>query len=222
MIARLFSQAAPFLSPTREGRARLRAGVLIMGAVVGSGSGFLGTWMSPRVCAQRTVAQIDRSAERAAEIPDVLKHGDATADGKRSLGGSGEMIRFTMPPGARGVKGLRIHGSRYGTPQPPDEDFEITFLSADRQEILQTETAPYRLFKRGQSKWVRVLLPRTVDVPREFWVVLDFHAERTKGVYVSYDTSTHGEFSRIGLPGSERYKETDFHGDWMVQVLVAK
>ncbi len=159
---------------------------------------------------------------QAATAPGLLKYGDNKADGKKSLGGTGEMIRFTAPEGYRLVRGVKIHASRYGLPKPPDEDFEITFLSGDGEEILHTEAAPYRLFKRGTNKWVTVRLKAAVEVPKEFWVVLDFHAERTKGVYVSYDTSTGGEFSRIGLAGDEQPKKTDFEGDWMVQILMAK
>ncbi len=45
----------------------------------------------------------------------------------------------------------------------------------------------------------------------------------TKGVYVSYDTSTNGEYSRVGLPGDEEEpKKTDFGGDWMVPVILAR
>jgi hypothetical protein len=52
-------------------------------------------------------------------------------------------------------------------------------------------------------------------------VALDFRAQQTKGVYVSYDTSTGGKFSRVGLPGMPA-SETDFGGDWMIQVMLAK
>ena len=95
-------------------------------------------------------------------------------------------------------------------------------MSGDGEEILHTEAAPYRLFQRGKNKWVTVRLKQPLEVPEAFWVVLNFHAERTKGVYVSYDTSTKGEFSRIGLAGDEKPRKTDFEGDWMVQVLMAK
>jgi len=40
-------------------------------------------------------------------------------------------------------------------------------------------------------------------------------------VYVSYDTSTGGKHSRVGLPGIEA-TQTDFGGDWMVEVQLAK
>ena len=46
--------------------------------------------------------------------PALLSYGDGKADGKKSYGGSGHMIRFELPEGVTSVRGLRIHGSRYG------------------------------------------------------------------------------------------------------------
>jgi type II secretory pathway pseudopilin PulG len=155
--------------------------------------------------------------------PALLSYGDGKADGKKSYGGNGHMIRFEMPEGVTNIRGLRIHGSRYGLAQAPDEDFEITFLSDDREEILDSQAAPYRLFKRGKEAWVRVMFDKEVELPEKFWVALNFNAHQTKGVYLSYDTSTKGEYSRAGLPGDEEEpKETDFGGDWMVQVMLAR
>jgi RNA polymerase sigma-70 factor (ECF subfamily) len=155
--------------------------------------------------------------------PGLLGYGDGKPDGKKSLGGSGEMIRFELPEGVTKTKGIRIHGSRYGDPQAPKEDFEITFLSDKRDETLQVEAAPYRLFNRGKEHWVRVPFKNEVELPRKFWVCLNFNAQQTKGVYVSYDTSTGGQHSRVGLPGdNEEPKPTDFKGDWMVQVLLTR
>jgi hypothetical protein len=37
---------------------------------------------------------------------------------------------------------------------------------------------------------------------------------------VSYDTSTEGKHSKIGLPGQEA-ADVDFGGDWMIQVELA-
>ncbi len=156
------------------------------------------------------------------DSPSVLKYGDGKADGKKSIAGTGEAILFAMPEGVNKVRAIKIHGSRYGYPKAPDKDFEITFLTKDIDEILHTERVPYRTFRRGKSKWVRISLKEPVEVSPEFWVVLAFNAERTKGVYVSYDTSTGGEYSRVGLPTDEEFRETDFKGDWMVQAMLAK
>lgn len=151
----------------------------------------------------------------------VLKYGDAKADGKKSLGGSGEMIKFTLPSAGQKVVGIRIHGSRYGLPQAPKEDFLIYILSEDMSEILHTEKAPYSLFHRGENKWGKVRFKKPYEVPETFWVVLDFKAHQTKGVFVSFDTSTKGEHSKTGLPGQEA-SDVTFGGDWMIQVDLAK
>ena len=58
-------------------------------------------------------------------------------------------------------------------------------------------------------------------VPQTFWVVLEFNAERSKGVYVSFDTSTRGEHSMVGLPGREAAKAST-GGDWMIRAVLAK
>ena len=139
-------------------------------------------------------AEDDKTADKS-----ELKHHDGTADGKKSLGGSGEMVQFTLPA-AQKISGIRIHGSRYGLAKPPDEDFLIYLLGPHGSEVLNTQKAPYSLFERGKEKWVTVRFPKPIEAPKEFWIALDFRAEQTKGVYVSYDTSTGGKFSKIGLP----------------------
>jgi RNA polymerase sigma-70 factor (ECF subfamily) len=153
----------------------------------------------------------------------ILKYGDDRPDGKKSIAGSGEMIRFTMPEGqTNALRALRVHAARYGYPQPPKEDVEITILSEDMKEPIHTELVPYSLFKRQpQSRWTIVPFDDPVEVPKTFWVVLNFNAEAAKGVYVSYDTSTKGQYSRVGN-NDEDAKETEFKGDWMVQAMLAK
>jgi hypothetical protein len=151
----------------------------------------------------------------------TLKYGDGQPDGKKSLGGSGEIVAYALPAGGGKVSGIKIHGSRYGTPDSPNENFLIYVLSQDMSEIVRTEMAPYSLFERGPEKWVEVKFRKSFDVPKDFWVAVDFRAGRTKGVYVSYDTSTGGKHSRVGLPGLEA-KPTDVAGDWMIEVVLEK
>jgi hypothetical protein len=155
-----------------------------------------------------------------------LKYGDGKADGKMSLCGSGEMIKFSLPTETGEIKGIRIHGSRYGGPRAygitkaPDEYFLIYILSENLSDILYTTMAPYRLFKRGKEEWVKVTFKTAIEVPKVFWIVLDFRAHKTKGVYVSFDKSTRGVYSKMGLPGLKTMK-VKFRGDWMIQVLKA-
>ena len=74
------------------------------------------------------------------------------AAGKKSIGGSGEMIQLNLPAEQRELSGIRIHGSRYGTATPPQERFLIFLLNQDLTEVIATEMAPYALFERGAEK----------------------------------------------------------------------
>jgi hypothetical protein len=160
------------------------------------------------------------SVVAAGPADNVLKHHDGTAEGKKSLGGSGEIIEFTLEGGGE-ITGLRIHGSRYGVPQPPKEEFLIYFLNGNMTELLNARMAPYSLFERGSEQWVDVKFREPVKVPEKFRVVVDFRAERTKGVYVSFDASTKGKHSFVGLPGLPA-EPTDAGGDWMIEAITKK
>ncbi len=75
----------------------------------------------------------------------TLSYNDGTADGKRSIAGRAEVISFTLPDEKAKIAGLRIHGARYGTPQPPKESVMIYFLNDDMMETVATKTVPYSL-----------------------------------------------------------------------------
>ena len=160
--------------------------------------------------------------EKKTKVPVIVKYGDGKADGKKSLAGTGEMIKFEVGDDGFVLRGIKIHGARYGYPRPPKEDFMIYVLSDDGKEVLSTKMAPYSKFKRGESKWVSVLFKKPVKVPSAFWVALDFKAERTKGVYVSYDTNTKGKYSKDWSTRKTSSRHVNTGGDWMVQALVRK
>jgi RNA polymerase sigma factor (sigma-70 family) len=149
----------------------------------------------------------------------ALKYDDGKADGKKSIAGTGEMIQFTLPNKSQKLRGLRIHCARYGTAQPPDESAEISIVSADETQVVHTEMVPYGKFKRGESQWTTIQFAEPVAVPETFWVILQFNAEATKGVYVSFDASTGGKHSKTGVPGGQS-KPVTTGGDWMVQAVL--
>lgn len=159
-------------------------------------------------------------AQTGSRRTTTLKHDDGTPDGQRSMGGEAEMVRFSLPEGNWKVKGIQLYGSRYGYPQPPAENFRIDLLSGDLSTIVATQHAPYRLFNRGNARWVRIRFRKPVEVPREFWVAVNFNAERTKGVFVNFDTSTGGQFSKVGVPDGEK-RDAGVGGDWMIRVDLA-
>ncbi|MCC6356320.1 MAG: hypothetical protein IT577_20735 [Verrucomicrobiae bacterium] len=151
----------------------------------------------------------------------VLKYHDGQPDGRKSLGGSGQVIAFEVPSEGWALRAVRIHGSRYGLPKAPDMDFYVFVTDAGCGNILHTETAPYEKFERGEAAWAEVKFKKPPVAPKQFCVVLDFKAQQTMGVYVSYDSSGGGKHSKVGLPGKDA-SPVDFGGDWMIEAVVEK
>lgn len=141
--------------------------------------------------------------------------------GKKSLGGSGQMIQLELPGDSRMLSGIEVHGARYGAVAPPEEKFLVYLLNAEMTKVTAVEMAPYSLFERGEERWVGIKFEKPIEFPKNGWVAVDFRAGRTKGVYVSYDESDNSKRSRIGLPGIPS-KEVDFEGNWMIRPMVAQ
>ena len=161
-------------------------------------------------------AEAKRPAPEPPSGPIRLAYGDGKPDGKKSLGGSGHLIRFSLPTAGRQAAGLRIHGSRYGQPEPPQESFLVYFLDEAQAEVIATRLVPYGRFDRGAERWVDVAFPTPIDLPPQFWVALDFRPGQFKGVFVSFDAGTGGQHSQAGLPGTRSRRMDD--GDWMIEV----
>lgn len=159
--------------------------------------------------------------ELAKTADSILKYDDGKPDGKKSIAGTGQMIRFVAPEQNLKLKSLRLHCARYGTSKAPNEDVDVSIVSDDEATVLHTELVPYSRFKRGESRWTMIEFKEPVEVPEKFWIVVDFNAEQTKGVYLSFDTSSGGKHSKIGVPGGES-KPVTTGGDWMIQSELIK
>ena len=75
---------------------------------------------------------------------------------------------------------------------------------------------PYKLFLRGDPRWVTLKCEPT-PVPKEFIVAASFNPSRTKGVYVHYDAAADGD-SRAGIPPD--LNDAFGKGDWMIRAVV--
>jgi len=150
-----------------------------------------------------------------------LKHDDDRQDGKRSITGAGHAVRFECPDGETWyVESVALHGSRYGTPQPPNEDFLVHITSEDMKKTWET-TKPYSLFERGEEKWVRLDVA-PVEVRGAFCVVVFFNPTRTKGVYVGIDKNSTPTHSMTVVPNEPERARSDLQGGWMIRAYVTK
>ena len=183
--------------------------------------------MRPRSLAPLLLV-ISLLAAAPATKPTEIAVDDGTPAGKKSIAGSGHAVVLESPaatpakpgastPGAAMLTAVKIFGSRYGTPQPPEEDFSLWLCDADGKAIKEFKF-PYKTFLRGDPKWVTLKLPEPADLPAgKFILCVGFNPQQTKGVYVHYDKSADGD-NRRGLPGS--LNDAFTQGDWMIRAVV--
>lgn len=144
---------------------------------------------------------------------------DDTAEGKQSYGGTGFAEQFERPADAKYVAAIELFGSRYGMPQPPDEDFKVYLLDGDNR-VIKELAFPYAMFDRGNERWVTLGLD-DVEVPEKFGVAVDFNAHQSKGVYLGKDESVAKSHSFVGTPKAG-FKSVEGEHDWMIRVHLVK
>ena len=162
---------------------------------------------------QQYVIRFRRHPAAAKGVVRLGYVGETSGD-KRSFADSGHAIAFYRPEGAKYLSAIQIYASRYGYPQPPDEDFHVYVLDKD-QKVLKEFSFPYSLIARGPERWYTLELPAT-EVPERFHVALWFNAERTKGIYLGLDKGVKESHSSVGLPGAG-FEPVREKYDWMVR-----
>jgi hypothetical protein len=144
-------------------------------------------------------ARVELPAAKIESKPLTLAGDDGSADGKRSIAGGGHARQFDAPAGGEWyLRAVSIHGARYGPAAPPADTFDVALCDAEMRPIAVWKQ-PYKLFERGQAKWVRIETPPTL-VPAAFNVCVVFRPTARNGVFVSSDSSADGH-SRVATPG---------------------
>jgi hypothetical protein len=147
-----------------------------------------------------------------------LSHDSGKMAGKRSIAGGGHAVKFKVDGDTNYVTSVSLHGSRYGMPQPPKENFQVWICSKEFKPIA-TFRFPYSSYLRGEPVWKNFKIKPT-RVPEEFIVCFGFNPQATKGVFVSHDDQT-SENSMVGVPG--RGSAQPFTtGNWLIRCKVEK
>jgi hypothetical protein len=147
--------------------------------------------------------------------PRELAQDDGQPASKRSLGGNGHAVGFEAPGDNWFLTAFRIHGSRYGSEEPPAEDFHVWLCDAEFK-VIADFPFPYARFERGAEQWVTFAVKPT-QAPARFIIGVSFNPTATKGVYVSYDGQGGGH-SFAGLPGQPLNVFKD--GNWLIRATV--
>jgi hypothetical protein len=160
----------------------------------------------------KTIAPRDLSGR-----PVTLKVDDGTPAGRNSMAGSGHAVRFQVAQADKWyLRGVMIHGSRYGGSRAPEEDFHVWLCDADFRAIAEF-AFPYKAFDRGEATWVPLPIRTPTLVPKEFIVCVGFNPTGSKGVFVSRDASGSGK-TLAGLPG--KGAQSFGAGDWLIRAVV--
>ena len=143
----------------------------------------------------------DRKPRRrppAAKETRELSLDSGTMANKRSIAGGGHAVRFKVDGDSNYVTSVSLHGSRYGMPQPPREDFHV-WICDSKFKPIATFRFRYGAYTRGNPVWKSFKVKPTA-VPEEFIVCFGFNPQATKGVYVSYDNKP----SQTSMVGDSR------------------
>jgi hypothetical protein len=154
----------------------------------------------------------------AARESRELSHDNGTMTGKKSIAGGGHAVKFKVEGDSNYVTSVSLHGSRYGMPQPPREDFKVWVCDSQFKPIA-TFKFRYSSFTRGDPVWKSFKI-RPTRVPEEFIVCFAFNPQGTKGVFVSHDNQK-SETSLVGVPGSGS-PEPFSEGNWLIRCKVEK
>jgi len=165
----------------------------------------------PKSAVAEQTTQVENLSDKTAE----LSRDDGASAGIRSMSGSGHAVRFDAPSGDWYLTAVKIYGSRYGTEQPPAENFHVWLCDGNFRTIADFPF-PYSSFERGNAGWV-TLSTRPTKVPRRFVICAGFNPTKTKGIYVHYDKAASGN-SYLSLPGTS---PSPFKtGDWLIRAEV--
>ena len=164
----------------------------------------------------------DSTVEGLSAVEDssglTLKYDDGKSDGKRSTAGSGHAVVFKRPAGNWAVDAVEMYGSRYGTKEPPKENFQIFICDGDFNVIKEIDE-PYSKLTYDE-KWYRFDF-EPVSVPEGFYVCIFFNPTATKGFYMNYDSDVKKSHSKSALPWTF-ISDLNDKWDWMIRAHLTK
>jgi hypothetical protein len=148
---------------------------------------------------------------------DVLKYDDGKKDDKQSYGSGGHAIRFERPSDEFVITEIHLYGEPYGNFDPFLEVAKLYICDQSLEPIITTDL-PLEAFRRGRARWAEVDV-KPVKPTETFYVLVDFLATATRGIYLGIDSGSLGH-SFHAVPG--KIKDELSRGDWMIRVKGSK
>jgi len=150
-------------------------------------------------------------------LPVRLGYVDNSAEGRRSIAGSGHAVKYRRPADGKYLVAVEMFASRYGHFSPPAEDFHIYVLDK-KLKLIRAHPVPYSRIEWGSPRWHTLTLPAVV-VPDVYYVALAFNPHQTKGIFLGLDESVKRSHSYVGLP-TTGFEPVGEKSDWMVRSVL--
>lgn len=149
----------------------------------------------------------------------TLSYDEGESDGFLSDCGSGFAVIYKAPEGKWAMSGVSFFGRRFGSPEPPNEDFSLFICDRDFSVIKEIKK-PYGTFDREAPRWYRMDFD-PVAVPEVFYVCAYFNANTYKGVYAHKDKDVKRSHSFFAIPYSF-VGDVGEEFDWMIRVHLVR
>lgn len=154
---------------------------------------------------------------------EILDRSNGEQSAQDSYGGRGYAVRYSVPGSAPTwwVVAVNIHGESYGTPNAGNEFFTISFMDMEGRVYARSEH-PKTLFS-AKPEWKTVRITPT-QVPREFWVIVDFKSSQNDGIFIGV-VNNGGGHSMLTDPDCRLYPITEEDNsvrpvDWCISLRV--
>ncbi len=149
----------------------------------------------------------------------LLNHCGGGSDEQITWDSKGYAVRYKVPSGSTTwfAMSVEISGEIDGDGYDPNRTmFQIAFMDIEGNVYAESEHA-YGDYFGGSPGWASVKITPT-ELPPEFWVVVNFRPERSKGVYIGY-VKNGGGHSKVTDQNLNLF-EFEEGWDWCIGVKV--
>lgn len=149
-----------------------------------------------------------------------LKYDDGLQDGKQSLGGAWQVIRFNRPQDQPYLDAVQVLATRYGS-RPENAGF---YILDEAMNILWESTSKTRVRYSGPMRWYSFHAP-SVEVPETFHVAFELNSRQQGGIYVATreltDETQGHSFSYNEGQGLKPLTINGADSDWMIRAYMS-
>ncbi len=155
----------------------------------------------------------------------TLKHDNGEMDAYRNIGGALYTVKFQTPKDVEGyVWQVQIYASQFGGKHNSEEVSGDVYILDENREIITRTTFPYSLATQ-QKRWISIpTLPTKVH--GKFYVSIDAHGGRFKGLYMGYEEGNPKQIASTDERDGNKVQPAEWSKkfdklQWMIRAKIA-